>query len=137
MKNLFKLNNQKAKVYGSILVVMIVVTLFVTGWLNRQKIDFSNTFIFSCKDNKVITATFLKKDNQVRLQLTDGRDFVIPKVESASGEKYSNGDDSFVFWTKGEEAFITEGLQFDKTFIDCVVQVPPGGLVEIPYDETN
>ena len=137
MKNLFKFNPPRVQMYGSILVVMIVVVLFATGWLNRQKIDFSNTFIFSCKDNKVITATFLKKDNQVRLQLTDGRDFVIPRVESASGEKYANGDDSFVFWTKGEESFITEGLQQDKTFIDCVAQVPPGELVEIPYDETN
>ena len=37
---------------------------------------------------------------------------------SASGARYANTDESFVFWTKGNTAFIEENHK--TTFKDCI-----------------
>ena len=64
---------------------------------------------FACGDGKAIEAIF---DNgaeaRVRLSLSDGRHLVLPQARSASGARYANRDESFVFWNKGDTAFIEE-----------------------------
>jgi membrane-bound inhibitor of C-type lysozyme len=44
----------------------------------------------------------------------------VPRAMSASGARYANADESFVFWNKGDTAFITEGEE--TTFKDCVLK---------------
>ena len=36
------------------------------------------------------------------------------------GARYANADESFVFWNKGDTAFVTEGAADTMTFKDCV-----------------
>jgi membrane-bound inhibitor of C-type lysozyme len=43
----------------------------------------------------------------------------VSRVVSASGEKYSTGDDTLVFWNKGKTAFIIE-QGGDTTFANCL-----------------
>ncbi len=43
----------------------------------------------------------------------------LPQVLSGSGARYANFDESFVFWNKGDTAFITEGGK--TTFKDCSI----------------
>jgi membrane-bound inhibitor of C-type lysozyme len=43
-------------------------------------------------------------------------------VLSGSGARYANKDESFVFWNKGDTAFITEGASGEETYSDCVAQ---------------
>lgn len=62
--------------------------------------------LFVCDNNKKIGANF--KERGVALALSDGRQIGIPQVISASGARYANQDESFVFWNKGNTAFITE-----------------------------
>jgi len=42
----------------------------------------------------------------------------LPQARSGSGARYANGDESFVFWNKGDTAFIEEDGK--TTYADCV-----------------
>jgi hypothetical protein len=54
----------------------------------------------------------------VILQLSDGRNLTVPQTLSASGIRYANTDESFIFWSKGITAFTEENGQ--QTYTDCV-----------------
>jgi len=81
-----------------------------------------NGAIFSCTlpVNGYISTIFYK--NAVTLNLSDGRTMTLPQVISASGARYarSNDDESFVFWNKGNTAFITE--KGSMTYNGCVTK---------------
>lgn len=76
--------------------------------------------VFACPDNKAIYAEFVNKDDKVNLILSDGRSLTLPRAISASGARYANSDESFVFWNKGNGAFIDENGII--TYQDCVTQ---------------
>ncbi|MFA5024492.1 MAG: DUF333 domain-containing protein [Patescibacteria group bacterium] len=74
---------------------------------------------FLCQDNKFINATFNNQGNgSVDLLLSDDRKITLPRAMSASGARYASNDEGFVFWNKGETAFIEENGQ--TTFNDCL-----------------
>lgn len=74
---------------------------------------------FSCDGGKKIEAVFTTGPKPgVQLSLSDGRHLVLPQAVSASGARYTNRDESFVFWNKGRTAFIEEGGQ--RTYTGCV-----------------
>ena len=77
--------------------------------------------VYTCKKGTVIEAVY--HDGTVDLFLPNQRHIVLPQVLSASGARYANPDESFVFWNKGDTAFITEGKT--TTFEDCVVTPMP------------
>lgn len=74
---------------------------------------------FDCADSKSIEATFYA--DKVDLKLSDGRSMTLPQVMSGSGARYANADESFVFWNKGDTAFVTEGSDETLTFKNCAV----------------
>ena len=77
---------------------------------------------FTCDESKTITATFYPTDDKyVDLQLSDGRNMSIPHAVSGSGARYAKADESFVFWNKGNTAFVTENGT--TTFSNCVTNV--------------
>ncbi len=73
------------------------------------------TALFKCAAGKTIDATFYA--SAVDLTLSDGRSLNLPQAMSGSGARYANADESFVFWNKGNTAFITEGKE---TYSGCV-----------------
>ena len=73
---------------------------------------------FKCKGGKTIAATFYS--DAVDLKLSDGRSLKLPQAMSGSGARYANKDESFVFWNKGDTAFVTEGNAETPTYADCV-----------------
>ncbi len=73
---------------------------------------------FKCDAGKNISAAFYS--DSVGLSLSDGRKMDLPRAMSASGARYANEDESFVFWNKGDTAFINEGDK--ETFKNCLVQ---------------
>lgn len=75
-----------------------------------------NSAIFRCADNKNIQAIFFQ--DKVELTLSDGRNMLLTQAISASGARYANPDESFVFWNKGDSAFILEADH--ATFRDCL-----------------
>lgn len=80
---------------------------------------------YICTGDKVIRATYYQ--NEVDLILSDARHLTLPHALSADGARYANADESFVFWNKGNTAFITEGVGIaaKTTFADCVQKPQP------------
>ena len=76
--------------------------------------------MFTCPGGKSIDALFA--DDSVALKLSDGRALTLPHAVSADGARYTNTDESFVFWNKGNGAFILENGT--TTYRDCVAQAP-------------
>ena len=74
---------------------------------------------FACHAGKTIVAIFYP--DSVELKLSDGRSFKIPQAMSGSGARYANADESFVFWNKGDTAFISEGKANKETYSGCVI----------------
>lgn len=73
----------------------------------------------------------------VKIILSDGRTMNLKQTISADGARYSNGnpmiagDESFVFWGKGNSAFILEGDN-KQTYTGCIAVVSdPGDLPKI------
>ena len=73
---------------------------------------------FKCQGGKMIEASFYA--DKVDLKLSDGRALSVPQAMSASGARYANKDESFVFWNKGDTAFVTEGKDSKETYSGCV-----------------
>ena len=116
--------------FSKLLAMFLFITLPFVGFylgtqyqktmtmVEGQKDIYTKTVIFKCNKAKSITATFyINEDKYVDLILSDGRKLSLPRAMSASGARYAKADESFVFWNKGETAFITEK---DKmTFENC------------------
>ncbi len=72
---------------------------------------------FDCIEGKAIDVQF--QGDMVFLELSDGRSNALDQVISASGARYANSDESFIFWNKGKTAFVEEkGV---VTYKDCVI----------------
>ncbi len=96
-----------------------------------------NQVTFYCDGGKSIAATFYNgtttpsapaygqppiPTGSVSIVLSDGRSLSLPQAISASGARYANADNSFVFWTEGENAFTTEGTSTNapETYSGCI-----------------
>jgi len=75
-----------------------------------------NSVTFSCAGNKTIQVLFF--EDKAELNLSDGRHMLLLQAISASGARYANTEESFVFWNKGNTAFIEESNK--TTFKDCI-----------------
>jgi membrane-bound inhibitor of C-type lysozyme len=97
--------------------VLGVAALFASPALAETPVA---TAIFKCQGGKSIDATFYA--NSVSLKLSDGRSLMVPQAMSASGARYANKDETFVFWNKGDTAFVTEGKDGKETFSGCATK---------------
>lgn len=112
----------------------------LSGFLGSSQPTVLNTVDYSCASGKSITAEYMQTSGatttpaagqpptptgSVKVTLSDGRTMTLPQTISADGARY--GSDAFVFWSKGNGAFVTENNT--QTYTDCVAVAPdPGGL---------
>ena len=61
---------------------------------------------------------------RVDLVLGDGRRLSLPQTLSGSGIRYANGDESIVFWSKGDGAFLEERPNQAVTYANCTAARP-------------
>lgn len=134
----------------ALVIVIIIVIIGAFLWANRNATWLapllgSNTTslqtqsgnaTYMCDAAKTIAAKFYSgtatvpadpniaptPNGSVALVLSDGRNITLPQTISASGVRYANADESIVFWSKGNTAFITEGTGSNapQTYINCV-----------------
>ena len=78
------------------------------------------TATFKCQGGKSIEATFYA--SSVSIKLSDGRSLTVPQAMSGSGARYANKDETFVFWNKGDTAFVTEGNDGKDTYSGCATK---------------
>lgn len=91
-----------------------------------------STVRYQCQQNKTIVADFYDGKSsagpdgrpipggRVVVQLSDGRKFSLPQTLSGSGIRYADSSGTFVFWSKGDTAFVEEGTSQTVTYRDCV-----------------
>jgi len=99
---------------------------------------------FVCDTGKTIDASFYQGTStpstspdqpptpggSVSISLSDGRQMTLPQTISADGTRYANADESFVFWAKGNGAFVMESN--NQTYANCIKVAPdPGGLPQV------
>ncbi len=143
-----------------IFIFLIVIILVGAGiWYANNKGNKSPSFspspspiaqvTYICNSDRTIDAAFYKGEQKVvqpgempipsgsvKIVLSDGRNFELPQTISASGVRYANSDESFVFWSKGNGALVLEN-NVEKSYIGCVILVPdPGGLPKVYLDGT-
>jgi len=112
---------KNTKIFTSISVIILIFFGVFLTLQNKNKAN-SKTVTFVCNAEKSITATFYPTDDKfVDLKLSDGRNMSILRAISASGARYANPDESFVFWNKGDTAFITEGNPGVETYSKCAL----------------
>jgi membrane-bound inhibitor of C-type lysozyme len=73
---------------------------------------------FTCDAGKTIAAVVTR--HNVRLTLSDGRKLRLPQALSGSGARYASDNESFVFWNKGDTAFIEENGK--TTYSGCITK---------------
>src|SRR6185369_7530526 len=114
------------------IIVIIIGILIIAGgawYVFSQKSETPISQVtFTCDAGKTIEATVYK--SKVSLVLSDGRTLDVPQVVSGSGARYANKDESFVFWNKGNTAFITEGAPAVQTFSNCVLPDASGNVLQ-------
>jgi len=72
---------------------------------------------FSCEDGQLISVTFFK--DGARIIMGNGETLTLLRTISGSGARYANQDESFVFWNKGDTAFIErDGEQVLKNCVE-------------------
>lgn len=134
-----------------ILVTIIVLLVIILGawWLLKAKpvADPITTPLathavsYSCNGGSTIDAVLSEgaaatsttpdqpptPTGSAEVKLSDGRTLTLPQTISASGVRYANADESFVFWSKGNGALVLEN-NVEKSYIGCVVVAPlPAG----------
>jgi membrane-bound inhibitor of C-type lysozyme len=102
--------------------VAFALGAWYTAWnsdgIDAQPISENETVAtYSCAGGKSIWAAY-KEDGSVDLSFSDRSDVSLPQAMSASGARYASIDESFVFWNKGQTAFVEE--DGEVTYADCV-----------------
>jgi len=77
--------------------------------------DYTGT-LFECDDKRSLKAELLA--SSVRLALSDGRALTLPQTLSASGVRFANTDESFVFQVNDRGASVEESGAV--TYVNCV-----------------
>jgi membrane-bound inhibitor of C-type lysozyme len=90
---------------------------------------------YLCDSGKTIEASYYQRQvvqsqpgeppipaGSVDLVLSDGRKLTLPQTISGSGIRYANGNESFIFWSKGNGAFVVENNI--QTYAGCVFLAP-------------
>ena len=126
-----------------ILSLVLLILIFIGGWFwwNSRQMDegasseeLTSEVYYSCLERKQIKADFFNgpassavlgeppvPGGRVDLILSDGRELSLPQTISASGLRYANSDESIIFWSKGEGAFIVENNA--ETYSNCAERI--------------
>lgn len=99
--------------------------------------------VYACDGGKTVTASFYEGEpifvepgqmpipaGNVKIVLDDGRNFDLPQTISASGVRYANEDESFIFWNKGDAVMIFENGE-EKNYTNCAAPAAGGDQAEI------
>ncbi|MDD4804267.1 MAG: MliC family protein [Candidatus Pacebacteria bacterium] len=125
------------------IIIFIAIVIFCLSWyflpknfiINAPTIKILNSVIYVCDQRKNIGAEYYESDSRVvvapgmppvsngsvKIYLSDGRKIILPQTISASGVRYANTDESFIFWNKGDEVMILENNQ-EKDYKNCVLK---------------
>ena len=108
----------------------IALPLLAAGAASAQTLAPISTVQYSCEQGRSLVAEYFDGPTRtapsgmpmpgghVVLTLPGGKRLTLPQTMSGSGIRYANADKSFVFWSKGNTAFVEEGPA--QTYAGCV-----------------
>lgn len=112
--------------------IAAVVSFLTAGAALAQAPSPVATVQYSCAEGKTLAAEYFDgptrtapdgrpiPGGRVILALADGKKLTLPQTLSGSGIRYANQGETFVFWSKGDTAFVEEGPNQSVTYKDCV-----------------
>ena len=125
------------------IIIFIVIVLVGLGWYFLARVFVSkaptikllNSVLYTCDQGKIINAEYYESDlktvvapgmpptptGSVKISLSDGRKMILPQTISASGVRYANTNESFIFWNKGNVVMILENNQ-EKDYKNCILK---------------
>jgi membrane-bound inhibitor of C-type lysozyme len=127
---------QRTLVSIVVLVIILLILGLLLGWAKTAGNSAATPTLianatYSCDEGKTILASYYQGETKpvpsadmppvpggsVQLTLGDGRTMTLPQTISADGGRYANADESFIFWSKGNGAFVEEGGMM--TYANC------------------
>ena len=114
----------RVKIFSLFLLSPVLLNSLAFAKSKPRYLPHYNDVRYTCASGRVIEARFiLDEPGKVKLRLSDGRKMELPQAFAASGVRYANAQETFVFWTKGDDAFIVE--EEILTYRDCTSQKGP------------
>jgi len=110
---------QTQTIFITVFACAFIVGIFLgirTAQRSNMDPSTSPITIYSCEDGQNIWVAY--GENQAQISLPNGRFINLPQTVSASGMRYANSDESFVFLTKGKTSSLEENGEI--TFSNCV-----------------
>ncbi len=129
------------KIVFLLLLALIIISAgiwYINNKNNAPSQSESPTLIsqinYLCNGGRTINAAYYKgavvsvspgeppiPTGSVKVVLSDGRSLNLPQTISASGVRYANSDESFVFWNKGDAVLVLEN-NTEKDYTNCLIQ---------------
>jgi len=145
------------KIYAIIIIILLVVVI-VLAWIFFQKksplpVNLEKQLIsqvdYLCDEGKTINVKYYKgpeapqpqpgemptPTGSVELILGDGRHLTLAQTISGSGIRYATSNETFIFWSKGNGAFIAENDV--QTYSECVAVAPNSGDLPQVYASSS
>jgi len=97
-------------------LLVISAIFLVLACSGHKKLKDDKTYIYKCEDGGEFTA-IVHQDKDQTIIRTGDEQYILDITPSGSGEKYSDGMNSF--WTKGDEAVLE--LKGKKVYKGCKV----------------
>lgn len=131
-------------------VIFTVAAIWYANKGDKSSLTPIAEVVYVCNGDKTMEVSFYKGEviqvepgeipnpsGSVKIVLSDGRDFNLPQTISASGVRYANSDESFIFWSKGNGALVLEN-NLEKSYIGCIIVAKDsGGLPKVYSDGLN
>lgn len=142
------LNNRMNRILP-VIIVIIAIMLAVWFVIVRSSVptiplpgNLISSVSYTCDESKTIEASYYdgatgagevesSGGGTVVIILSDGRSITLARTVSADGTRYSNTDESFIFWSKGEGAFVSENNQ--QTYANCVDSSKGSSVISMRY----
>jgi len=117
-----------------ILLVIIIFGAVLAGYFLYQQSDKKIAeAVYQCDNGHTISATFYEArvaptsipgeppqpTGSVTVSLDGESVLTLAQTLSASGVRYANADESFVFWNKGNDAIILRDNTMDLSYTNC------------------
>jgi len=93
-----------------IIITIVIIILGILAWLyfsNPKAVveEEGNTFFFACPSGTEIKISYDKESDSASLYV-EGKEYKVYPTISASGARYSNDDQTVVFWEHQGEAMV-------------------------------
>lgn len=130
------------KKFFAIYLALLAFSIGLWYFLSQEK-DIQTpiaTVFYLCNEGKIIEAAYYKgspitvapgkrpvPSGSIQLKFDNSKPITLPQTISADGARYTNTDESFVFWGKGNGAMVLEN-NAEKNYTGCVqVSEKPAG----------